>query len=226
MKFLWPRWHGRDSTVDIMVPLQKLLGKEDRFFELLEASAAQACQSGRALKKFMTNLRPDAQLDDFIVTRRSEKAIAAEINHLLCTSPVTALEREDIEALSNSIYKIPKTTEKIAERVLLAPQHLAGIQFETHLNRIEQASETLLEMVRGLRAGAPVSQIKTLNEKLQMIEGEMDDALNDHIRGLYNATDNPGRVIFLKDIYELLEKVTDRCRDAGNVVSQIVLKGA
>lgn len=209
-----------------MVPLQKLLGKEDRFYELLEASAAQACQSVRALRKFMINLRPDASLDDFVASRRSDKAITAEINHLLCTSPVTALEREDIEALSNSIYKIPKTTEKIAERVLLAPQHLAGIQLESHVAGIEQAAEALLEMVRGLRAGAPVSQIKMLNEKLQTIEGNMDDALNELVRGLYNATDNPGRVVFLKDIYELLEKVTDRCRDAGNVVSQIVLKGA
>ena len=28
----------------------------------------------------------------------------------------------------------------------------------------------------------------------------------------------------LKDLYELMEKVYDRCRDAGNVVSTIVLK--
>lgn len=209
-----------------MVPLQKLLGKEDRFYELLEASAAQASQSVRALRKFMVQLRPDARLDDFVASRRSDKAITAEINHLLCTSPVTALEREDIEALSTSIYKIPKTAEKIAERALLAPQHLSGIQLETHLSGIEQAADTLLEMVRGLRAGAPVARIQSLNEKLQAIEGDMDDALNELVRGLYNATDNPGRVVFLKDVFELLEKVTDRCRDAGNVVSQIVLKGA
>jgi uncharacterized protein len=208
-----------------MVPLQKLLGKEDRFFELLEASAAQACQSVRALRRFMNNIGPEARLDEFVNSRRSDKAITAEINHLLCTSPVTALEREDIEALSNSIYKIPKTTEKIAERVLLAPQHLAGIRLDTHVAGIEQAAETLLQMVKELRAGAPVARIKTLNEKLQSIEGEMDNALNELIRGLYNATENPGRIVFLKDIYELLEKVTDRCRDAGNVVSQITLKG-
>jgi uncharacterized protein Yka (UPF0111/DUF47 family) len=28
----------------------------------------------------------------------------------------------------------------------------------------------------------------------------------------------------LKDLYELLEKVFDRCRDAGNVISHVVLK--
>ena len=42
----------------------------------------------------------------------------------------------------------------------------------------------------------------------------------------YNAAENPGRLLYLKDLYELMEKVTDRCRDAGNVVLRIVLKGA
>jgi uncharacterized protein Yka (UPF0111/DUF47 family) len=28
----------------------------------------------------------------------------------------------------------------------------------------------------------------------------------------------------MKDLFELLEKVIDRCRDAGNIVLQIVLK--
>ena len=34
------------------------------------------------------------------------------------------------------------------------------------------------------------------------------------------------QVIVLKDLYELLEKVIDRCRDAGNVISHIVLKNS
>ncbi|PYM09779.1 MAG: pit accessory protein, partial [Verrucomicrobia bacterium] len=34
------------------------------------------------------------------------------------------------------------------------------------------------------------------------------------------------KVIALKDLYELLEKVIDRCRDAGNVINHIVLKNS
>jgi uncharacterized protein Yka (UPF0111/DUF47 family) len=33
-------------------------------------------------------------------------------------------------------------------------------------------------------------------------------------------------VVALKDLYDLLEKVIDRCRDAGNVIVQIVLKNS
>jgi hypothetical protein len=41
---------------------------------------------------------------------------------------------------------------------------------------------------------------------------------------LYNDESDPIRLIMLRDIYDLMEKVIDRCRDAGNVLSTIVLK--
>ena len=209
-----------------MVPLQKLLGKEDRFFDLFDATAEEACQSVRALRKFLQNPGPSASLEEFAASRRKDKAITAEINETLCTNFVTSLEPEDIERLSNCIYKIPKLCEKIAERILLAPQQLAGVDLSPQVALIEKATETLRQMVKELRKGLPRTRATALNQQLQAVEGEADKKTNELLRGLYNATENPGRVLFLKDIYELLEKVTDRCRDAGNVIFQIVLRGA
>ena len=209
-----------------MVPLQKLLGKEDRFFDLFEASAEEACQSVRALRKFLQNPGPGASLDDFATSRRKDKAITLQINETLCTSVVTSLEPEDIERLSNCIYKIPKTCEKIAERILLAPQHLQGVDLSPQMAMLGKATDLLRQMVKELRKGLTKTRVTDLNQQMQTVEGEADDTTNELMRGLYNATDNSGRILFLKDIYELLEKVTDRCRDAGNVIFQIVLKGA
>ena len=110
-----------------MFSLQRLLGKEDKFFDLLEASAQEGCASVQALKKLVTNPNQANALDDFALSRRKDKAITAEISEALCTTFVTALEREDIEALSIALYKIPKTIEKIGERIEIAPQHLKGI---------------------------------------------------------------------------------------------------
>jgi uncharacterized protein Yka (UPF0111/DUF47 family) len=209
-----------------MVSLQKLLGKEDRFFDLFEASAEEACQSVGALRKFLQNPGPDASLDDFAASRRKDKAITSQINETLCASVVTSLEPEDIERLSNCIYKIPKTCEKIAERILLAPQHLQGVDLSPQMVMLGKATDILRQMVKELRKGLSKTRVTELNQQMQTVEGEADDTTNELMRGLYNATDNSGRVLFLKDIYELLEKVTDRCRDAGNVIFQIVLKGA
>jgi uncharacterized protein Yka (UPF0111/DUF47 family) len=45
-------------------------------------------------------------------------------------------------------------------------------------------------------------------------------------RDLFNGQHEPIQVVVLKDLYELLEKIIDRCRDAGNVISHIVLKNS
>ena len=42
-------------------------------------------------------------------------------------SDITALEREDIEILSAALYKIPKTVEKIVERVTVLRERLVAL---------------------------------------------------------------------------------------------------
>src|SRR6266542_1680522 len=101
-----------------MFSLQKALAQDDRFFELLEASAAEARASAQALRQFFQTADQARTLDAFAHSRRQEKVINAQIVESLATQVMTQFEREDIEALSKSLYKIPKTVEKIGERIL------------------------------------------------------------------------------------------------------------
>ncbi len=209
-----------------MFSLQKLLGKKDKFFDLLEASAREACTSVQALAKFLENPDRLKTLDEFILSRRKEKRITDEISEALCTTFVTALEREDIEALSVGLYKIPKTVEKIAERILLAPHFIKGIDLSRQVVMLDKATQTLLAMLQGMRAGEDLEKIKAHNDCLQVIEGEADKLMLELLRELYSLSHSPVQVVFLKDIFELLEKVADRCRDTGNVISHVVLKNS
>jgi hypothetical protein len=65
-----------------------------------------------------------------------------------------------------------------------------------------------------------------MNARLQAIEGDADKLELQLLRELYHGDYSAKHVIFLRDLYELLEKVIDRCRDAGNVILQVVLKYA
>ena len=209
-----------------MFSLQRMLGKEDKFFDLLEASAAEARNSIQALHSFLQKPQKSGPLDQFIQSRRRDKAITNQISDALCSTFITALEREDIEELSNALYKIPKTIEKIAERVQLAPELLAGIDFSKSVEMLEAGAGHLIEMIRELRRGVRLEQTRALNDKLQHIEGEMDKLLLEQLRWLYSSKLSPVAVVFTKDLFELIEKVSDRCRDAGNVVTHIVLKNS
>jgi uncharacterized protein Yka (UPF0111/DUF47 family) len=209
-----------------MFSLQRLLGKEDKFFDLLEASADEARNSVRILLKYLQGPDQLKTLDEFISSRRKEKAITAEIGQALCTNFVTALEREDIESLSDGLYKLTKTVEKIAERLMLAPQFLQGINLSSEITLLERAADIVLEMIRDLRKGVNLERIKALNDQLQEAEGDADKVLLGLLRQLYTSNFEVNRIVFLKDYFELLEKVIDRCRDAGNVVTRIVLKNS
>ena len=209
-----------------MFSLQRILGKEDKFFSLLEASAEEARTSVQALVKLSKSLDQPVVMDDFVHSRRKDKQITQDISAAVYTTFVTALEREDIEDLSNALYKIPKTVEKFSERILLAPQYVRGIDFSKQISLLERATEVVLEMVKTLHKGMDLERIKDLNEKLQYLEGEADKLMMTLYKDLFSGQHEPVQVIVLKDLYELLEKVIDRCRDSGNVMAHIVLKNS
>jgi uncharacterized protein Yka (UPF0111/DUF47 family) len=43
---------------------------------------------------------------------------------------------------------------------------------------------------------------------------------------VYSGKYEPIQAMLVRDLYDLLEKVIDRCRDVGNVVSYIAMKNA
>jgi len=207
-----------------MISLQKIFGKTDLFYDLLEASAEEARISVQALAKLINQTPADRSMEALILSRQKDKKITQQIDEALCRTFVTDLEREDVEALSNALYKIPKIVEKIAERMLIAPERLKGVDFSTHLKMMQEATDTVVTIVQELRRKLHLERVKDLSAKLNYIEGEADKLMVEMLRDLYSGKHECVTVIFLKDIYDLMEKVYDRCRDSGNVVSHIVLK--
>ena len=106
-------------------------------------------------------------VEDFGYSRRKDKQITQQISTAVYTTFITALEREDIEALSNALYKIPKTVEKFSARVLMAPQFVRGIDFSKQIGLLDAPPELVLGMVKSLRGGMNLEEVKELNDKLQ-----------------------------------------------------------
>lgn len=209
-----------------MISFQKIFGKSDVFYDLLEASASHVRQSVQALNKLLSDASAPQSLDAFVASRREDKKITQQIDEALCKTFVTELEREDIEALSNALYKIPKTVEKIAERVLISRERVSIADFSKQLKMMEEAADIVVTMVTALRQKQDLGFLKDLNVKLQQVEGAADKLMLELLRDLYTTGRDAVLVVILKDLYDLMEKVVDRCRDAGNVVAHIVLKNS
>lgn len=209
-----------------MFSLQKLLAKEDKFFNLLEASAAEARTSVHALVNLKDHFARPVQAEDSAYARHRDRQITEEITAAVYTSSTTAIQREDIQALSTALYRITKTADKFRERALTAPQYVQGIDFSKQLTLLEAASEIVLQLVKSLRAGMSLKFTGQLIEELQSLENEADKLMPALYRELFSGRYDAVQAIFLKDLYELLEKAIDRCRSAGNLISRIVLKNS
>lgn len=208
-----------------MISIQRLFGKEDRFFELLIASAKATRQSIGDLTQILRHEKPPA-LEVFAEVRKKDKAITQEISDLLVKTFVTALEREDIEALASALYKIPKTVEKFVERYLISEDRVSTTDFQRHAAMLDEATGLLVEMIEALRKGMDIVRMKELNDRMQQIEGDADNLMLERLKDLYSGKHDTLSVVIISNLYDLLEKVFDRCRDVGNVAKQIAYKNS
>lgn len=207
-----------------MKALRKLLGYDDKFFTLLESSAREAQNSVRLIGDLIKDPQNPTAVGNLVQSRRNGKKIAEEITEQLCRTFVTPLDREDIESLARALNKIPKTAEKFSEIYFLCRESLGPLDFSRQLVILEQSTAVVMEMVTKLRVKADLETMKEHNHRLHYLEGEADKLMLELMRDLYSGKHDPLRVIVTLDLYEILERVVDRCRDAGNVIFQVVLK--
>jgi uncharacterized protein Yka (UPF0111/DUF47 family) len=191
-------------------------------FDLLEESAEQGHVSIQCLIQLLK--RQQWSPDSFVAARRKDKQVTREIREHLVQTFVTPLDREDIEALCNALYKIPKTAEKFSERYLIAGALTENTDFSEQLAMLERAGQLVVSLVKGLRGDLELSRAQTEHSELQRIEGDADKLMIRSLRDLYSAPDSSLRAVAMKDLHELLERIFDRCRDAGNVVFMVALK--
>jgi uncharacterized protein Yka (UPF0111/DUF47 family) len=210
-----------------MSALQRIFGRDTKFYDLLEASAAAAKQSASILVGLLPKLSgnpPTEVLTELSLARRKHKRISQDTTEELCKNFVTPLEREDIEALSTALFKISKTVEKIGERLIVGP---TGVDFQSigrQIGMLEQASAVVAKLVGEIRAKSHGEVIRDDYEKLQAIEGDADKLMNELLRSIYHQDTDPRVLVFTKDLYELIERGVDRCRDAGSIIFYVALK--
>lgn len=208
-----------------MFSLQTIFGQGKQFYTLLEEAAVAAHDSTKALHAMLRESAGQPALDAFKLARQRERTASEKISQELVNSFITPIEREDIEALGSALYKIPKQVEKFADRYSLALQHLHGIDFAPRAAMLEQAAGVVVDMVRQLPA-LKLEPMKAQSDRLRAIENEADRLMLELYRDIYSGRLDHLQMFLLKEFFEILEKAIDRCREAGVVAYEIVLKNS
>jgi uncharacterized protein len=212
-----------------MFSLGHLFRKDQRLFALLEGSAEEARVAIEGLTTMLEAPQGDHSRDVFVMdifleARSREKQFALDLSQYLGKAPVTALDREDIQALSDALYKIPKTAKKFGQHYMIAGPRTRGVDLSRHIGLLSRAAELVVLMVGGLRHTVNSEELKVHNDALGRIESEADQLMLLLLGELYSGQCDAMQVLVLRDLFEFLEKVYHRCREAGNIIFQIALK--
>lgn len=208
--------------------MPNLLPRNDNFLRLIEQLAGQASLCARHLKAYVGSSAGSSErsaADAAIVQAREEaRALATELTRQLCKSFITPFDREDIQDFSAELYKIPKTIEKVKDRIALHGLTTEKGDFLRQIDLIVQEADLMDDMVKTLVSGKDAKKIQGQAALLYKLEHEGDTILGELLGSLFGNSRDARDLILRKDIYDMLEKVIDRYRDAAGVALQIVLK--
>lgn len=210
-----------------MISLARLLPREEKFYRFIEQLAVHAENGARHLQAYVRST--DAQGREKAAAamkqcRLDAKAVSGEVTKELCLTFVTPFDREDIQDFCAGLYKITKTIEKIRDRMELAGLSSDRSDFARQIDLIVQEAAAMKDMVHALTGGGKSAQILEKVAVLRDLENKGDAVLSDLLKSLFGEARDPRDFILRKDIYDMLEKVIDRYRDAAGVALQIVLK--
>lgn len=211
-----------------MLNIAKLLPSEAKFHQLIGALAHQAEASARLLKTLVDTDNAAKRREAFqaIETCKIEaKRLSNDITRELCLTFVTPFDREDIQAFAAHLYKIPKTVEKL--RNLVDTYGITDLKdLHEQVDLIMQESDAMSAMVQALIKGNNTDEILRKAALLDALESRGDEVLNRLLANLMRDTPDARQLIIRKDLYDMLERIIDRYRDAAGVALQIVLKNS
>lgn len=140
---------------------------------------------------------------------------------------ITPFDREDIHSLATALDDIADYIYASAKKInfyKIEPTQDSGIQKSA--DAIQQAVLAVNQAVVELRNLKNTQKIVECIIKINSAENSADDLFDLSIEKLFDSDVDAKELIKKLELYMVLETVTDKCEDAGNVIESIVVKYA
>ena len=140
---------------------------------------------------------------------------------------ITPFDREDIHSLASALDDIADYIYATAKKLnfyKVEPTSDQGI-----IKMADAIKESVLSVNRAVLELRNLKNIQKVVEcviKINGIENQVDDIFDLSIENLFENESDIKTLIKKREIYQVMEEVTDKCEDAGNVMESIVVKYA
>ncbi len=203
-----------------------LIPKDEKFFLLFKEMTTNIILGAQLLKDMLDNFENPAESQRKIKdVEHKGDAITHEIIQKLNKTFVTPLDREDIYALASKLDDILDLIDASAQRVIMYNVESIPPEAKSLGFIILQCCQAVDKAVAML--GKKINdQIFEICVDINALENEADRVSREAISRLFDEEKDPIQLIKWKEIFETLEKATDKCEDAANILESVVVKNA
>ena len=205
--------------------MMRLLPREGRFFDYFNEHAGHAVLAAAELKALF------ADLSDLEARRRNierHEKQADQITHhtmqLLHQTFITPLDRDEIHQLITTMDDVLDLMEDIAQCLFLYDVRLVTAEAQRLAEICVACTEKVRDAVAKLDSMDNADAILKLCAEIDRLEADADYVMRSAMAKLFREEPDAKEIIKLKEIYQLLESVTDKCEDVANLIEGIVLE--
>lgn len=214
---------GLNSFLQIFMPKNRV------FFELFEQVADNVAKMGTIMKSVVAETDFDRRASLIGQIEDLEHA-NDELTHSIFTELgrnfITPFDREDIHYLATSLDDIADYIYASAKKINFYRVNPNDMGMQKMAELIEQGAHQIRIAVKELRNMKNMRNITEALVKINSIENQADDIFDMSIERLFATEPDAKEVIKKREIYQVMEIVTDKCEDASNVIESIIIKYA
>ena len=203
-----------------------LIPKDDKFFILFKQMTENITEGARLLKDMLDNFEDPIESQHKIKdVEHKGDSITHDIIQKLNKTFVTPLDREDIYSLASKLDDILDLIDVCAQRIIM--YNVESIPPEAKsLGFIILQSCLVVDKAVAMLGKKSNEQLFALCVEINALENEADRVCREAISRLFDEEKDPIQLIKWKEIFETLEKATDKCEDAANILESVVVKNA
>ena len=209
--------------------LKFFLPKDKVFFHLFESVAETVVQMAGKLKEVVHEKNFD-QRELLIKEIEDLEHINDDHTHRLFTELgrnfITPFDREDIHYLATSLDDICDYIYSSAKKINFYKVNPDDSTFHKMADLILGSCTEVRKAVIELRDMKNLRKITDAMVAINSIENQADDVFDMSIEALFETEPDAKEVIKKREIYQVMEIVTDKCEDAANVIESIIIKYA
>jgi len=196
--------------------------RDEQFFELYNRMASEIRAAAGLLEVLVASEPPDlSKVDQIKDAEHRCDALTHDTIQRLNRTFVTPFDREDLYALATSLDNVMDAIDHSAALIRLYRIQTIRPGTRELAHTVTASTDRLQSALDALARQTPVHPHAV---EINRLENEADRIYQEAVQKLFDTETDPIEIIKWKELYDVLEVITDACEDVANVIEGVVVK--